>query len=109
MKKLTVIQCPSVSDGSNKFSHEACNREACVQWEGFCTAATETEQAYAKLLDQYPDPGECPMAPRCRWHLQAVEHGQTKCLVRRLGEICEHQGGDWVTFDMAPPEDWVTA
>ena len=106
IRRLTVLQCPSVGDAL-QFVHEPCTREACTFWAGHCTAAVDTEQAYGKLLDHYSDPGACTLASQCRWHVQAVEHGQTKCLVRRLGEICEHQGGDWNTFEMAPPEEWV--
>jgi hypothetical protein len=104
--RLTVIQCPSV-DQAMTFKHEPCTREACTFWKGHCTAATDTEEAYAAVLDRDPDPGDCPLAPSCRWHVQAVQHGQTKCVVRRLGMICEHQGGDWNTFEMAEPEEWL--
>jgi hypothetical protein len=48
----------------------------------------------------------CALAERCRWHVDAVSRGLDHCVVRRLGEICEHQGGQWNTFDMAPPEEW---
>jgi hypothetical protein len=107
MRRLPILQCPSVGDHL-RFYSEPCTRGACSNWrEGQCTAVTETEEAYSVVMDQYPDPGECPMASQCRWHVQAVENGQTKCLVRRLGELCEHQGGEWNTFAMAPAEEWI--
>lgn len=107
MKRLPVIQCPSLEDDM-VFKHENCTQKACALWDdGRCTAADDTQEAYAALLDRFPDPGACPLAERCRWHLQAVEQGDSKCLVRRLGELCEHQGGEWNTFEMAPPDEWV--
>ncbi len=105
-KRLSVIQCPSV-DNDMVFTHEPCTGRACTLWAGACSAANDTARTYKALLDHYPDPGECPLAANCRWHIQAVTQGQTKCLVRRLGELCEHQGGLWSTFDMAPPEEWA--
>lgn len=91
-----------------QLTHEPCTHKACVFWkQDRCSAAIDTEEAYAAVLDRDPDPGDCSLAPSCRWHVQAVNNGQTKCVVRRLGMLCEHQGGDWNTFGMASPEEWL--
>jgi hypothetical protein len=41
------------------------------------------------------------------WNLTAVARGDVGCVVRRLGMLCEHQGGEWNTFQMAEPDDPV--
>lgn len=51
-------------------------------------------------------PPPCPLADSCRWNIDAIAAGKPACGVRMLGLICEHQGGEWNTFEMAPFEEW---
>jgi len=107
VKKLpTAIQCPSVGAGSLSLSHEACDGSACAWWEDGCGARVLTENQYSAFLDKKPLAPDCPIASMCRWHVEAVASGLQACLVRRLGMLCEHQGGEWNTFEMAAPEEW---
>lgn len=104
LKRLPVaLQCPSVGDES-LFEHTDCSGKACSWWKNGCSARVETEEAY--LVHETVLAPECPLALRCRWHTDAVAEGKTGCVVRRLGMLCEHQGGEWNTFQMAPPDEW---
>lgn len=104
MKALpTVIQCPSVGSVST-FTHEDCTGPNCTWWENGCSARTLTEGQYAKHMVLLGP--ECPLASRCRWHVEAVVEGKPACAIRRLGMLCEHQGGVWNTFEMADPDEW---
>jgi hypothetical protein len=106
-----AIQCPSVDDPNRRFEerfgHEPCLGSKCALWSGRCEAADETEASYGAILGRFGMAPECPLANRCRWHIQAVRDGKPGCAVRRLGELCQHQGGDWNTFEMAPAEEWL--
>ena len=98
-----TIQCPSVSE-SFELAHEPCSGAACSWWENGCSARRTVESEY--LQHETTLAPECPLAPRCRWHLDALAGGQVGCVVRRLGMLCEHQGGEWNTFEMAPASEW---
>jgi hypothetical protein len=81
---------------------------ACTWWkEGHCTARTETflggEKVLAKPVAILP---HCALAATCRWQDDARKEGKPGCEVRMLGMVCEHQGGEWNTFLMAPWEEW---
>jgi hypothetical protein len=109
--RLSVIQCPSVDDPARdfekRFGHEPCAGQRCVFWNKRCGAADEIEVSYGSLLGRFPLAPECALSNRCRWHIQAIRDGKPGCLVRRLGELCQHQGGDWNTFEMAPADEWL--
>lgn len=99
-----AIQCPSVGAASTQLEHEDCSGSECPWWEGGCTARTQTEADY--LIHETTLAQECPLATRCRWHIEAMREGHVGCVVRRLGMLCEHQGGEWNTFQMADPDEW---
>lgn len=42
---------------------------------------------------------ECPSAAQCRWNIDALKRGEPGCFVRRLGVLCEHQGGELAVFN----------
>lgn len=80
----------------------------CVYWKkNRCTARLEIREDAAKLLAKpvtlIP---RCPIADTCRWNIEAKRDGHMACEVRLLGMLCEHQGGEWNTFDMAPFDEW---
>jgi hypothetical protein len=107
-RHLTVFQCPSVG-GLDVFYHEGCTK--CQVWwkSGACSAQQATAEVYSAHLDRHGAPPPCALSDRCRWHLDAVRASSGVCVVRRLGEVCEHQGGIWNTFDVAPPDEWDEA
>jgi hypothetical protein len=105
VKKKTL--CPSVQKVM-ELTTEPCTMGACTWWKGNrCTARKETFEDAAKLLAKpvivIPP---CPIASDCRWNQDAVKEGKRACEVRLLGMLCEHQGGEWNTFDMAPFDEW---
>lgn len=112
------VQCPSVSHPAGfddkglrhqGFSHEACGFGTCHWYDKqalICGARTAVQDNYREHLDKDPVPPDCPLASQCHWHLDAIAVGEQACPPRRLGLLCEHQGGEWNTFDMADPEDW---
>jgi hypothetical protein len=104
MRKLHVLQCPSVERGVAEFYHEPCMTDACTWWKGHCTARLEVLDTYKEHFEALAPP--CRLAPACRWHVEALAAGEPGCPPRRLGMLCEHQGGEWNTFEMAPPEEW---
>lgn len=104
-RRALPVFCPSVSDGAGVFTREPCAVEACTWWAGRCTAADAVLTSYAPAVGRYPVPA-CPKKVTCRWHTQAMAEGLPACPPRRLGETCEHVGGQWNTFDMAPVEEW---
>lgn len=90
------IQCPSVAIGVSVFTHEPCSSRACTWWDRVsdrCEAADTVP--VGKLRRRKP----CTLAAHCRWALQ----GGGICPPMKLGEICEHQGGTFNTFDL--PEE----
>lgn len=110
MKRLRVL-CPSVQDPSRPnsyFTTAPCEGRTCSFWKkGGCSAGAEIRDSYERHLDKEVLP-DCPKADAavCRWHADAVERGEPACPVRRLGMVCEHAGGEWVTWDMVGPDDW---
>jgi hypothetical protein len=106
MRKKLPIVCPSVGTLTEFFT-EPCKRGACFGWvDGGCGEAAHLRDVYQKHLDKDPLPPPCPIKDTCRWHLDAVARGENACPPRRLGMLCEHQGGEWNTFQMAEPEEW---
>ena len=105
MKQLPLaIQCPSVGAVSS-FTHSDCNGSRCEWWEhGKCGARILTERQFAEKMKALPPP--CGLASSCRWDIEALAEGRAACAVRLMGMICEHQGGEWNTFNMADPMDW---
>jgi hypothetical protein len=83
------IQCPSVSDGAT-FFHEPCTSGACHWWGGRCTARDTVP------LGRLKKKLSCPLATKCRWGLEAPDG---LCPPMTYGTLCEHQGGDFNTFD----------
>lgn len=47
----------------------------------------------------------CALEKTCTWNVDAIERGEPGCVVRRLGLLCEHQGGEWNTWDMMDASD----
>jgi hypothetical protein len=102
-KRLTVIQCPSVSYGVSTLAHEPCT--CCDVWwkDGRCTAAESVPRGgERKVL-------ACPLSSRCRWAIQ----GGGFCPPMTHGELCEHQGGTFNAFhfedDPSYPADEASA
>ena len=88
-----AIQCPSVQEGFGPLKHEPCSRAACTWWDGRCTAVDTVPRG--RLRRRLA----CPMADRCRW---AKESPRGVCPPMTHGELCEHQGGTFNTFDYEP-------
>ena len=88
------------------FHMEPCTGAKCSWWEqGGCTAGTNVSNDYRRWFKPDSEVPPCPVAAQCMWNVQALKRGEPACGVRRLGLLCEHQGGIWNTFDMAPPDD----
>lgn len=97
--------CPSVQKVM-ELTTEPCTMGACTWWKkNWCSARLETFEAAAKLLAKPVKIPSCPIAADCRWNQDAVKEGKRACEVRLLGMLCEHQGGEWNTFDIAF-DDW---
>lgn len=112
MKRKLKVLCPSVTGPGCTLATRVCVLTACSWWKNNeCHAGPDTAQLYAKFLDREPLPplSACAIAFQCRWHLDALKRGEIACPPRRLGMLCEHQGGEWNTFEIAPPEDWEIA
>ena len=110
--RLKLI-CPSNEDDNHKLVTSGCSRGACAFWgvagpgiEG-CTAGLDLRDAFQQWLrpDRDAKMPECPLAGSCTWNVNAVARGEPGCVPRRLGLICEHQGGEWNTFQMADPDE----
>lgn len=99
--------CPSVSRGAADFTHEPCSMAPCTYWKGHCTARLEIREDAAKLLAKpVKKIPPCAIADVCRWNVEAKRDGHMACEIRLLGMVCEHQGGEWNTFEMAPFDEW---
>jgi hypothetical protein len=112
-RRLPLL-CPSNHDPhlpyGQQFHHEKCTRKACFYWKNNqCSAGNE-------LMDWHEEEGNfanrtnkklpnCPISSVCTWNVSAVARGEPGCVVRRLGLLCEHQGGDWATWEVALPDD----
>lgn len=111
-RKLPIV-CPSVDDPAKdleeRFTYEACGHKKCVFWKGRCEAEIELAEEYAEHTSRRQQKGlempVCDLAPRCRWHVQSLKEGRAGCVPRQLGMLCQHQGGEWMTFDMAPADE----
>lgn len=90
------LRCPSVGTQA-AMVHEPCQGAACSWWESECKAQ-ESVAPLLKISRKPPRP--CNLAPRCRWHFDATQRGETACAVRRSGDLCEHQGGEYNTFHL---------
>ncbi len=102
------MQCPSVSTGAAVFTHEPCTAAKCSGWKnGQCQERIDSFAGAAHQLTQRAAIPLCPLAGVCRWNQDALREGLPACEVRQLGMVCEHQGGEWNTFLMAPWEDWT--
>lgn len=102
------FHCPSVSTGASVFTFERCTGSKCFGWRnGRCGERVDHFYDASKLLAKpvkvLP---ACALAETCRWNVDAKKEGKPGCEVRLLGMVCEHQGGEWNTFDMAPFEEW---
>jgi hypothetical protein len=109
-RKLPLV-CASNGDYST-FYTEPCQRAACHYWskeQRACTAGQGTAEVFSRWFTPARDVAlpACPIEPTCAWNVAAVQAGDPGCVVRRLGMLCEHQGGDWNTFDVAEPDDPV--
>jgi len=82
--------------------------KSCTYWKkSACSARLEIREDAARLLAvPVPEIPRCPIAATCRWDVEAKRDGHRACEVRLLGMLCEHQGGEWNTFDMAPFDEW---
>lgn len=90
-------QCPSVGTASVMY-HEPCNGPECMWWKGGGCSAQATVVPLLKISRQKPK--TCDIALSCRWHMDAVRSGESACVVRRSGDLCQHQGGEYNTFDL---------
>lgn len=83
------VQCPSV-ESSGVLTHEPCTRDACTWWKKRCTAVDTVPLGLkSKRL-------ECSLSKSCRWSKQSTNG---ICPPMTHGTLCEHQGGDFNTFD----------
>lgn len=115
-RKLPVI-CPSNLGGDDGFTlyTTPCEGRSCIWWgrqstgQIGCTAGEREAKPYKQWFTTIRDANlpACPAAKHCRWNTDAVNRGEPGCAPRRLGLICEHQGGVWNTFDMADFDDPV--
>lgn len=112
MKRKLPLLCASNEGGDDEngeplgFHTEPCTGKSC-HWfqDGSCSAGTQLTDDYRRWFkpdDQIP---ACPIADRCMWNVEALARGEPACGVRRLGLICEHQGGEWNTWEMMPASD----
>ncbi len=97
---------PGDPNGDRTFHTSGC-KPTCTFWKKGCQAGLESTEMYQQWYTTKRDENmpACPIASTCRWNIDAVKRGEAGCLVRRLGLICEHQGGEWNTFQMAEPDD----
>jgi hypothetical protein len=101
-----TILCPSIENEVGHFGTEPCNSTACSWWKKGCTAEGTVLKIYGAHIQPLPA-SPCPIQSQCRWFLEATRRGHISCGVQQLGMICEHQGGEWNTFEMAPPDEWT--
>lgn len=101
--------CPSNLGGEDGFTlyTTPCEGKTCVWWgrqsTGIvgCTAGEKEGNDYARWFNAKRDASmpECPSAAQCRWNIDALKRGEPGCFVRRLGVLCEHQGGELAVFN----------
>jgi hypothetical protein len=108
-RRLPLL-CASNSDGVSSFYIEPCAGRACHEYDRkreACRAGTETAEIFSRWFTKERDAAlpTCPAAEQCAWNVAALKIGTPGCVPRRLGMICEHQGGEWNTFEMADPDD----
>jgi hypothetical protein len=85
------IQCPSVG-GVTQLTHEPCTQ--CHAWWGkLAKRCTAPETIPVGNLTKKI---HCPLARVCRWAIQSPDG---VCVPMTYGTLCEHQGGDFNTFD----------
>jgi hypothetical protein len=84
------VECPSVQVPDVGFIHEPCTRARCTWWNERCTAKDTVP--IGRLRRRI----KCALASRCRW---ALESSRGICPPMTHGTVCEHQGGDFNTFD----------
>lgn len=107
-KRKLPLFCPSNDDpGREKRFHvRACEGASCCLYgETGCTAGADTTETF-KVAFISGDLPACPLEERCAWNVEARARGEAGCAPRSIGMICEHQGGEWNTFEMVPPEEW---
>ena len=87
------MECPSVqiSSAEGGFVHEPCAASKCHWWENKKCSAVSTVPV-GNLTKKL----KCALAPRCRWAHQSIGG---VCPPMTHGTLCEHQGGDFNTFD----------
>jgi hypothetical protein len=112
MKRRLKLVCASNDDHEHGFHTAPCSGKACGWWSKVtnrCTAGEElsSEELYGRWFTAERDAKmpPCPIADRCTWNVDAIKRGEPGCGVRRLGLVCEHQGGEWRTWDMAEADD----
>jgi len=106
--KLPVLCASILASFEQGLQTGPCEGKTCVFWQsasGECGAGTGMADDYRRWFKPDSEIPSCPIADRCRWNIGAVNRGEPACGVRRLGMLCEHQGGDWNTFEMASPDD----
>lgn len=111
MKKLPLL-CASNEGGYDEqdqplgFHTTPCTGKKCTWFEkGACSAGTKLSDEYRRWFKPDSEIPPCPIAERCTWNVEAVARNEPACGVRRLGMICEHQGGEWNTWQMAEASD----
>jgi len=94
------LLCASNEDTKRGFHASGCRGRA-------CDAGHELAEMHAGNFTPARDAAlpACPIADRCAWDVGARDRGEPGCTVRRLGMLCEHQGGEWSTWMMADPDD----
>lgn len=107
------LVCPSNEDLDYTFFSEGCKQGVCTFWGDTgsgvkgCTAGIDLRDGFGRWLSPERDAKmpSCPLEGTCTWNVNAVARGEPGCVPRRLGMVCEHQGGEWNTFQMADPDD----
>ena len=106
VRRLPLLCASVLSSYEKGLETYPCEGKSCVFWrEGDCGAGLDMADEYRRWFKPDSEIPPCPIADSCRWNQGALKRGEPACGVRRLGLLCEHQGGVWNTFDMAPPDD----
>lgn len=84
------MRCPSVQVPGVGLVHEKCEGGSCTWWEKKCTAVDTIPLGNLTKKLRYK------LAPQCRWARQSKDG---VCPPMTHGTLCEHQGGDFNTFD----------
>lgn len=92
--------CPSLLEGG-VLRTDDCNGPDCAWWAASagCTAQASTEEVVGKFTPAAVMP-DCGIESSCMWGVQAAAVGLPGCLPRRMGDTCQHRGGDFNAFEL---------